>query len=436
MKKKDMRSSQAIRSCLWTSLLLVLMASCGKDKQSEEIPTTGLRHGVFYIDLYEEGEIQATQSRQILSPEISWRYGNLKLATLIEDGSEVEQGDTIMTFDPTDVRKGIVDAQQRLELHYAEREKMEAQQKSTLEGLISDLEVSRISLEISRINLESAQYEAEISRKQIELNLQQAEISLEQAESQIENTRKIQKEEMLQMNLSIRQAEKELDDAYETLEKMIVLAPSPGIAIVGRNYSTGSSYQEGEQVWGGQSIVQLPNLRELKADLKVNEVDISKIEKGQKVVLRPDAFSDSVYVGEIITIANLAVNKTNNSRIKVFPVEVLITSPVNQTFSSTPDLMPGMTVSCRILVDEIPDVDYIPLAAIFEEDGEEVVYVKNANGWTRRKVTLGAKNTNYAIVEDGLDKRDQIALSNPMIGVEASKKQGKKAEESQEGAEE
>ena len=406
---------------------LLLCACSGHKADKEVVPVTQVRQGTFYIDLYEEGDIQAVESRVISSPEIAWRYAsNLKIATLVDDGTEVQAGDTLITFDETEVRKAIVDAEQRLEISQAELEKMIAQHRSNLEGMEADYEVSSISLEISRLNLESSQYEAEITRRQIQLNLEQAELSLEQAANQIENTRRVQQEELRQKKLNIKQNEAELADAYASLQRLSVLAPSPGIAILRTNWNTNAKFQEGEQVWSGQALLELPNLRDLKVELNVNEVDISKVTTGLKVIVRPDAFSDSTYMGEVTEVANLAVNKTNNSKIKVFPVTVHITSPVNGHLDQAPDLMPGLTVSCRILVDEIPDRLFIPVGCLFQENGEEVVYVKTAGGFCTQKVRVGRRNTDYVIIEEGLDARDEVAMVNP-FGVETS--EDKKQEE-------
>jgi multidrug efflux pump subunit AcrA (membrane-fusion protein) len=288
--------------------------------------------------------------------------------------------------------------------------------------------VSKISLEITRLNLESAQYEADITRQEIQLSLEQAEISLQQAEEQIENTRRTQKEERYQKELSIHQSEKELQDANSTLEKLVVKAPSAGIVMIRTNYSTQAKYQEGESVWSGQQMIELPNLRELKVNLKVNEVDISKVKKGLKVMIRPDAFADSTYWGEVQMVANLAVNKSNNSKIKVFPVEVLITSPVNQDLTKDPELMPGLTVSCRIIVDEIPDQIFIPQTALFQEDGKDVVYVKTASGFRTKEVELGQRNTDYVIVKSGLKAKEQLALMYPYPKTEEAKNEKEAAE--------
>lgn len=398
----------------------LLCAACGKEKK-QEIPLTQVRQETFYIDLYEEGDIQATQSKVISSPEISWRYGDLKITYVVDDGQEVEAGDTVVIFDPSEVRKAIVDAESRLEIHYAELEKMQAQQESDMEEMMADFEVTELSLEISRLEYESAEYEAVIKKKEIELNLERATIALEQAKSQIENRKKIQKEELTQKKLVINQAKSELEDAYNTLNLLFVTSPSPGIAIVSQNNTTGLKFQEGDQVWKGQPMIELPNLNELKAAIKINEVDIAKITKGQRVIIRPDAFSDSLYFGHIQTVANLAVNKERNSRIKVFPVDVLINSYPT-------DLMPGLTVSCRIIIDEIPDAVYIPLNALFKEDIRDIVYVKTATGFRIQEVKTGQSNADYIIIEEGLKAGENIAMANPFLVAEADKSSKKQAQ--------
>ncbi|HOF93617.1 MAG: efflux RND transporter periplasmic adaptor subunit [Bacteroidales bacterium] len=398
----------------------LLCAACGKEKK-QEIPLTQVRQETFYIDLYEEGDIQATQSKVISSPEISWRYGDLKITYVVDDGQEVEAGDTVVIFDPSEVRKAIVDAESRLEIHYAELEKMQAQQESDMEEMMADFEVTELSLEISRLEYESAEYEAVIKKKEIELNLERATIALEQAKSQIENRKKIQKEELTQKKLIISQAKSELEDAYNTLNLLFVTSPSPGIAIVSQNNTTGLKFQEGDQVWKGQPMIELPNLNELKAAIKINEVDIAKITKGQRVIIRPDAFSDSLYFGHIQTVANLAVNKERNSRIKVFPVDVLINSYPT-------DLMPGLTVSCRIIIDEIPDAVYIPLNALFKEGIQDIVYVKTATGFRIQEVKTGQSNADYIIIEEGLKAGENIAMANPFLVAEANKSSKKQAQ--------
>ena len=386
-------------------LLAVTQGSCNK-KVTQSIPEAKVEQGTFYIDIYEEGEIEAINSINVSSPSIPWRYGNLKISNIVNDGAEVKKGDTIVTFDPSEVRKAILDYEDRLIVSNAELEKLLAQHELTMEELNADYEVTRISHEITRMQLESAAHESEIKRREIQLNLDKADISLTRAKEQIENRRKIQVEEVKQKRLSIRQDEERLEEAHQTLNKLFVVAPAPGIAIISRNWSTNNKFQLGDQCWSSQQLIQLPDLSTLKAKVNINEVDITMITKGLKVQIRPDAFSDSTFTGYVSTIANLAQNKDNRSSIKVFPVEIVI-NEYNK------NLLPGLTVSCRIIVDEIPDVVYIPLEALHVEGDKSFVYKKAMGGYERVEVQTGRTNSDYVIIELGLDKGDRVALIDP-----------------------
>ena len=147
-------------------LNLILFTSCKKEKV-KEVPVGTVQQGTFYLDMYEEGEVEAINSINLSSPNIPWRYGNLKITQIVKDGTEVQAGDTVIVFDPSEVQKGVVDAESRLQMNMAELEKMEAQQQSELEDLKADYEVTQISQQISKIRFESAGYEANIKKKEI-----------------------------------------------------------------------------------------------------------------------------------------------------------------------------------------------------------------------------------------------------------------------------
>lgn len=385
----------------------VLAVSCGK-KTEAQVPEAKVTKGTFYIDIYEEGEIEAVNSINLSSPNIPWRFGNLKISNIVTDGDEVQAGDTVITFDPAEVRKSILDYEDRLIVSNAELEKMLAQHELQMEELTADYEVTRISHEISRMQLESASHESEIKKREIQLNLEKADISLARAKEQIENRRKIQAEEVKKKRLSIRQDEERLEEAYNTLDKLFVVAPSPGIAIVSRNHSTSAKYQAGDQCWSQQQLIQLPDLSKLKAKVNINEVDISQVTKGLRVQIRPDAFSDSTFTGTVTTVANLAQNKDNKSKIKVFPVEIVI-DQYNK------NLLPGLTVSCRIIVDEVRDVCYVPLEALHVEGDKSYVYKKTMGGYEKVEVQTGPANSDYVIIESGLDEGATVALVDPTL---------------------
>jgi len=236
-------------------LLVITLFAC-KDKSAKQIPVSKAVKGIFYIDLYEEGELEAVNAINISSPSINYRFAyNMKITYMVKDGTEVNAGDTVMIFDPSDVNKAIMDAQSKLEISSAELEKMIAQQESDLEELKSNFEVTRISHEISKIKFEQAEYDSEMAKKQIELNLEKAEIALQQAKEQIDNRIKINVEEIKQKRLTITQDQTLLDAANDALRQLTVVTPSPGIAIIARNWNTGNKFQVGETTYTGNPLI-------------------------------------------------------------------------------------------------------------------------------------------------------------------------------------
>ena len=387
-------------------LIAIFLFAC-KDKNVKQIPTVKVTRGVFYIDLFEEGELEAVNAINLSSPSVPMRFGqNMKISYIIKDGTEVNAGDTVLIFDPTDINKAIADAEGKLEISNAELEKMRAQHESDLEELRADYEVTRISHEISKINFEHSEYESDIKKKEIQLNLEKAEIALQRANEQIDNRIRINTEEIKQKNLTIIQDQTRLNEALDAFNLLTVTKPSPGIAILAHNWNSNNKYQVGDQTYSGNPLISLPDLSQLKAIVRINEVDIAKIVRGLEVEIRPDAFSENKYTGVVREVANLAVNKQGSTKIKVFPVAVYLNE-------ANKDLLPGLTVSCRIIVDKMEDVLYVPIEAIHTEAGKNFVYKKSGGGFKKNEVETGRSNSDYTIIISGLDEKDEVALVDP-----------------------
>lgn len=420
MNKIDTPLSRMNRSALRTGFGmalagLLLCTSCAK-KNEVVIPEATVSHGTFLVDVWEEGEVEALNSIHIEAPEIAWRFGGLKISRIVADGSDVKAGDTVVVFDPSEVNKAILDHQDRLVVSNAELEKLIAQQEQEMSSLQTDYEIAEIAQEIASIELEAAAYESVIKRKEIELNLEKSQIALVQAKEQIENKKKVQAEDLKQKKASIEQDRERMQEAYETLDRLHVVSPSNGLAIIRENRSTDAKFQAGDQCWGGSWLIDLPDLSRMKVKLNINEVDISKITKNMEAEIRPDAYSDSIFSGHVMSIANLAVNKERKSTIKVFPVEILVDR-------ADENLLPGLTVSCRIIVDRIEDVDYLPLEAVHTEGDKSYVFRATLSGYERVEVETGTANTDYIIITRGLRKGDRVALVDPTVKEDEKKKE-------------
>ena len=150
-----------------------------------------------------------------------------------------------------------------------------------------------------------------------------------------------------------------------------------------------------------RTIATLPDLSVMMSKTYVNEVDISKIRKGQKVRIGVDAFPDKQYTGEITEVANVG-EQLRNADAKVFEVIILVNE-------SDTILRPSMTTSNKIVIATYDDVMFLPLETLH---ADSVTYVYRTNG-TKQVVITGEMNDNYRIIEEGLKPGDEVFLSTP-----------------------
>lgn len=398
-------------------LLCLVVVSC-TPKVVQEVQTTLVKRGVFIEEITEDGEVKALNSLAVITPRIAYQY-YFKVIQVVRDGMEVEKGDTLVVFDPTESKTSLISLEQQLETSQAELERLLVTQKAEIQDLESDLESSRLAYEIQKITTQQASYDSEVSRLENNLRLKTAEFALQRAQDNIENRKKVHKEDLDYKLRVIVKREEDIADAKNVLSSLAVVSPARGIAILKRSVaSSNAKISVGDQVYAGSPLIDLPDLSVMTAQVNVSEVDVSKVKVGQKVIIRPDAYSDTTYSGTVMTIANLAQTKDYQSGIKVFPVKIKIDGQGN-------NLLPGLTVSCKIVIREQPDVLYIPLESLFRDEAGEYVYVQEGSGYKRREVKTGAMNADFAVVLEGVTEGEELSLSDPFLNKdEAQTKNG------------
>ena len=393
-------------------IFLVGLIACDSATNTT-VETHTLSRGKFLSRVTVTGELEAVQSKLITAPQISWTFGQLKISKLVDDGQQVKKGDLLAQFDKSEVEKALNEAKSNLEIAQSELRKTQAKNKSDIESKEIDLEIARINHQIAKLQLEQAAFKAEIDRKQDEFRLEEAGINLNKVEQELENQRNIQREEINKLELRVQQEQAKLESAEHTLSLLTIYAPSPGIAIIRRNGYTRNKFQVDDQTYPGYSLIGLPDLSKMKALVQINEIDIAKVKVGQKTIITLDAYPDTSFTGKITEIATLAHNKSREEKVKVFDVIVILDGQDDR-------LLPGLTISCGIIVDELDDVLPVPTAAIFEKEGQSIVYKKNGSSFSPHPVTLGEENDTHVIVQSGLQDGDVIALSDPTINPDAA----------------
>lgn len=403
---KPLKNKYVLGGILLLIIVLVIVFSTSLSKARTDIPTYKVQRNNFLVTITESGELRAKNSLSILAPRIR---GNIKIVYLIPEGTYVKPGDIVCSFDPSEAIATFKGAEAALEIANSDREKLVANQMAAMAQMESQLKSAELSFELSKLKLDQVKFEAQAIQQQSKLEHEKNRLSYEQTKQEFQSKKIIHKSEMDMMVVQIKQRQNDLDKAQKDLDQLTLKAPSEGLVVYGSNWSNqGRKFAIGDSPWGGAEIATLPDLSSMESKTNINEVDVSKISNGKKVIVKLDAFQDSSFVGVVSDVASIGRNKDQESNIKVF--EVLVSIKAHSEI-----LKPGMTTSNKIIINEIPNVLFIPQEAVFEKDGKKIVYVKNGSGYDLREVELGEKGEDYIVVKKGVASGDEVALLDPTI---------------------
>ena len=144
--------------------------------------------------------------------------------------------------------------------------------------------------------------------------------------------------------------------------------------------------------------VIIGDLGTLKAQVAVNEVDMSNIQIGQKTTLKFDAFSEKTFEGKIEKIDSLGTVSQG-----VVTYNVVIDFDTQNS-----NIRPEMSVSADILTGEKQDVILIPNSAL-KNEGSNYFIETLVNGSPKRKpVKIGIANNIKTEITEGLQVGDKI----------------------------
>lgn len=152
----------------------------------------------------------------------------------------------------------------------------------------------------------------------------------------------------------------------------------------------------GEIAAPGEVLAWVGRQRPLEVVAEVNEEDIPRVDVGQRVLMRSEAFPDRVLEGEVasITLKGDPVKKTYRVRIDL------------------PDDTPlfiGMSVDANIVIRELEDRLLLPAAALA---GSTVFVVENGVVSARR-VTVGIRGLETVEITEGLEPGDRVVMPAP-----------------------
>lgn len=315
----------------------------------------------------------------------------------VDLGDHVSEGQVLLSIDGKDVDNSIKTAQAALELaqaNYANTTggSIESQQ-NTLDNAVK---VAQMSYDEAKRNYDiyKSLYDtgaiSEDQFKKIELSLDQATQQLETAQKSYNTTTGQSIPELKELAAKqLEQAKTAYEVATAARDKLILKSPVSG-TITTKNFNAGEmiSQQQPAFVISSQDVLQI--------DLKVTQADIGKFKQGDTV----DVAIEGQNVEGTIKYVPAVIDKNTS----LYTVEVIMDNSGNE-------FREGLSVEVSVSVEKESNAITIPKKAVFEEDGEEYVYIVSPDNIAiKTSVETGIVTDKTIEIKSGIGTSDTVII--------------------------
>ncbi|WP_193378468.1 efflux RND transporter periplasmic adaptor subunit, partial [Singulisphaera acidiphila] len=378
--------------------------------------------------------------------------GSTRIIGIIPEGTRVVAGDLVCELDSAAFR----DELQAQQIRYLQAKSWVEQAKSILEvneislreyqegiypqdaqlirqyitGCQTEQKRARLNLEWSRDAAKKG-FRANAQVKADELADLQASFILSEAEGMEHRLKNFTmprimkarqaKIEAIKSDLSSQESAFALEtQRLKRLELMIancsMRAPRDGIIVYANQTNSWgrveAQIQEGVTVRQTQPIFYVPDPKNMRVKARINESKTSLVHKGQRVIIRIDAFPNRPLQGTVNEITPIpAPASISNLDVQVYYATVNIDS------GGFDELRPGLSAEVNFLIESRRQVTRVPLRAIhWVGDQAYSALAKKSTAettqWEWKPVTLGAADSTYVEVVSGLEPGDRVS-ANP-----------------------
>lgn len=354
--------------------------------------------------------------------------------------SDLEQANLTLKFAEEDLEKyvegdylnQVTDANAQI----AVKEEALVQAEQKLKGsmrLFEDKYISETELKRDKLAKSRAQLEVDLAKNQLKLlkdftykrqmtqlnsDVWQAEMALERAVRKAKADVVLLKAALLEAQSTLERQEGKVNKLKENIANTKVYAPADGMVVYAssqrQRFGSSEPLDVGQQVRERQELIHLPTSDKVKAEIKVHESSMQKIEVGLPAAVMVDALGEKTFVGQVEKIAMLpdAQMVWLNPDLKVYTTEIHLDGGGN-------GLRTGMSCRASIVVEEYEDVVFIPVQCVVRIGDQPTVYVVNGGKSEARKVEIGLDNNRMVHIESGVEVGEKVLLAPPLAETES-----------------
>lgn len=383
-------------------MLSVLATACGKSEQQQvAYEVTKTNH---QIEISAKGELFAAKATALTTPMSN--HGFQVISWLAPEFSLVKKGDVVARFDAEGMQ-----IQKRDKLNELAVTNQDIYQK---QGNL-DNQLSAINHDIGMVGQEfefAEQFTIDDVRIRSKLEILDQMQNTEYLASRKDyldwkngSFSKSSQGDMGLLQMKQQRAQSKIEQLDSSLSQLEVKAPHDGLLVYKADWR-GEKPKEGQTMWPGHKLGELPDINEMKIRLHVRENEATGLAEGNKVKFALNAFLGEMQTGVVESVAKFPKSINRGDPQKFYEVIVTIDKQVVERF------MPGRKLQATIIVEQLTDSIIVPLQSVFSEQNSAFVYVKDGNKFKKQQVTLGKSSISHVEVLDGLTEGELIALTN------------------------
>ncbi len=386
-----------------------------------EVPVASVRRGEFVVSVRSRGEVKSVRSTLLSAPQVP----NPRIVRLAESGKPIRRGEVVVEFDAAQLEQYYLDRQTQVRTVDSEIVQQQATHRITNEQDAMSLMTSQYDVQRSELEASKAEILSEIEGAKTRIDVGISQGALQQVKTTIKAHGVSQDADIDRLRMRKDKTVRDMERIKGYLSKMTIRAPVDGIVNIMPNFraqgswgSTPPAFKEGDNAWTGAAIAEIPDLSEMRIELKLEEVDRGKVKLGQEIRVRVDAIPDREFKATldwISPIASLQFRGFGSASEKTFPARATLTETDER-------LRPGMSASAEVLIETAANSLLIPSKASFMDQGKPAVWVQRGQGFQVRHIEVGQRNDNDIVVTAGLEEGDRIALENPAEVAKRAKK--------------
>ncbi len=209
--------------------------------------------------------------------------------------------------------------------------------------------------------------------------------------------------------LEVENAQGRLREEQEKLDRVALKAPISGV-IVAEGDSAGKPLARGRPAPQGELLLSIADFEHISVISSVNEVDVGKLEPGQRAMITGPGFPDLEIEG---AVAQVSARGLGGPRQRGTP-QFEITIDLDRLDAvAREQLRVGMSAYVTIVIHSNPDALLVPLTAVEQSGGKTWLRVidRNTDAVERRAVTLGFTTLDSVEVAAGLAAGEEILVS-------------------------